>query len=108
MLASPTAKPVLALGQALGNQHVHGRGLEAEVGLELAPQAMETQADQLGDMPGVPARRRQPQVQRHHLCHRHSKQQQPQQAGTDGSALQVAGESLEQVRCRLQHVLLGS
>ena len=106
-------KSVLALSQALGNQHVHGRRLEAEVGFELAPQTMETQADQLGDMPGIPARCRQPQVQRHHLCIvqetrlRHdSEQQQPQQAGADGIALQVAGENLEQVRCRLQHVLL--
>ena len=64
MLSSAEAEPVLALGQALGNQHMHGRGLEAEVRLELAPQAMEAQADQLGDVPGVPARRGEPQVER--------------------------------------------
>jgi len=106
-------KSVLALSQALGNQHVHGRRLEAEVGFELAPETMETQADQLGDMPGIPARCRQLQVQRHHLCIvqetrlRHdSEQQQPQQAGADGIALQVAGESLFTATARLPQVEL--
>jgi len=33
-------QPVLALGQVLGHQHVQGGGLEAEVRLQLAAQAM--------------------------------------------------------------------
>src|SRR5581483_6063345 len=61
------AEALLVLGQALDGQYVHGRRLEAELGGELAAQAIETQADQLGDMLRVPARRREPQIERQRL-----------------------------------------
>src|SRR5262249_29959844 len=40
----------LALGQALGIEHVHGRGLEAEVRLKLAAETMKAQIDELSHM----------------------------------------------------------
>jgi len=43
-------KARLAFGQALGIAHVHGRGLKAEVGIELVAETIEAQTDQLGDM----------------------------------------------------------
>ena len=103
--ASSRPSRVLALGQRLGDQHVHGRRLEAEVRLQASPQAIEAQADQLGDVLRVPARRGEPDVQRLHLPV-HLEQQEAQDARADGIAREVLGQLPQQPRCRLQHVLL--
>ena len=107
------AEPLLPLGQGLGGKHVHGRSLEAEIGIEALAEAVEAQRDQAGDMLGVPARRGEPEVERLHLaimleaCLRHdSEQQQPQDARADGIARKSIGQLPQQARRRLQHVLL--
>jgi len=48
----------LAFGQVFGVAHVHGRGLKAEVRLELVAETIEAQTDQLGDMLRIAAGRR--------------------------------------------------
>src|SRR5262245_23133955 len=52
----------LPFGQALGIAHVHGRGLKAEVRLELVAQTIKTQTDQLGDMLRIATGRRKPKL----------------------------------------------
>src|SRR5215467_2853123 len=56
-------KEDLAFGQALGIEHVHGGGLEAEVHLERAAKTVEAQTDELGDMLGIATRCRESQLQ---------------------------------------------
>ena len=90
----------------LGDQHVHGRRLEAEVRLQRAPQAIEPEADQLGDVLRVPARRGEPDVQRLHLPV-HLEQHEAQDACAHAIALEVLGQLPQQPRGGLEHVLLG-
>jgi hypothetical protein len=55
-------KMVLVLSHLLGAQDMEGRCLKAKVCLEVGVEAIETQADELSDMPSVPARCRQSQI----------------------------------------------
>ena len=61
------AEPALALGQGLGDEHMHGRRLEAESASSSSPRRSRRRRDQLGDVLGVPARRGEPEIQRQHL-----------------------------------------
>ena len=77
-LASSIVRPRLAFRQGLGDQHVDGRGLEAEVGIEVVGEAIEAQRDQAGDMRRIAARRGEAEVERSCDLSVHPEQQQPQ------------------------------
>ena len=58
-------KRILLLSHVLGGQDMDGHCLEAEVRSELTAEAVQTQADQLGDMLRIPTRRGESQIQRY-------------------------------------------
>ncbi len=59
---SPWVESRLLLGQWLGGQHMQAHGLEAEAGIEIIGDAVETQLDQARDVRGVARRRGKPDV----------------------------------------------
>ena len=103
----------LQVRQRLGHEHVEGRGLEPEVGIETVGHAIETQGDQAGDVPGIAAGRGKANLNRLHLavmleaCLRHDpEQQEAQHARAHAIVCEVGSEAVEEPRGGLPHVLV--
>jgi hypothetical protein len=86
-------EPRLPVRQRLGHQHVDGGRLEAELGVELAAQAIEAQGDKAGDMLGVPGRRGEAKIYRNNIPI-HPEQQEPQDPGAGGIARKIHDEGV--------------
>jgi len=98
-------KLVLVLSHVIGAQDMQGCCLEAEVRFEGGLETIETQADELSDVPSVPTRCSKSQIQRHRFTV-HLEQQQSKQTRADRIAGKVLYQCLKQSRCCLEHLLL--
>jgi hypothetical protein len=94
----------LPVRQRLGHEHVEGRGLEAEVGIEAIGCTIEAQGDETRDVPGIAAGRGQADLHRLNPAV-HSEQQETQGTRAHGIPRKVGGEAVEEPRGRLKHML---
>src|SRR5262245_5363117 len=93
------------LSHVIGAQDMQGRCLEAEVRFEGGLETIETQADELGDVPSLPTGCSKSQIQRHRFTI-HLEQQQSKQARADRIAAKILHQRLKQSRCCHEHLLL--
>jgi hypothetical protein len=95
----------LAICKRLGNKHVEGCSLIAEVAIESVGRALEMQGDQAGDVQGIAAGRGKSDLHRLHPAVQ-SEQHEAQGARADGIARKVVNERPQETRGGFQHVLV--
>ena len=91
----------LQVRQRLGHQHVEGRSLEPEVGIEAVGRTIETQGEEARDVRGIAAGRGKADLHRLHAavileaCLRHDPEQhEAQHARAHGIAREVVNEAV--------------